>query len=178
MFMKKVILFCMLLFSVLSLKAQEPLSFEKVITVDSVGKDVIFSKVSEWIASAFISTDGDYYTNRVDGIITKDYSIAYKYGSFIYAAYDGEIRCKIKVAVKDGKFKVVLFNFVHKAIERRGQLEDFSMYMITTAEKSGKKGINKSGHDKAWTNIKARCEAKANDIFADFEKLKFKSDNW
>lgn len=177
--MKKVLLLAVMAVAFQFIKAQEPLSFEKIIVVDSVSKDIIFSKVSEWIASNFITTDGDYYTNRQDGIITKDYQFSYKYGSFIYAAYDGIIRCKIKVAVKDGKFKVTIYNFIHKAIERHKQLEDFSMNLLTLAEKSGKGGLNKSGHDKVWKSMKDYCQKIAETNFIEIEKINFKKeDNW
>lgn len=178
--MKKVFLVAVMAVMFMCAKAQEPLSFEKVITVDSVSKDVIFSKISEWIASAFIGTDGDYYANRQDGVITKDYQFQYVYGSFVYKAYDGNVRCKIKVMVKDGKLKVTLFNFIHKAIAHSNQLEDFSMGLLTNEDISGKKGLNKSAHDKVWKRMKTFCQNMAEKNFVELEKIKFKekSDNW
>ena len=115
--MKKVFLLAVMTIVIFCANAQKAISFEKVFKADSVSKDVIFSKISEWIAASFISTDDDYYANRNDGVITKDYQFPYQYGSIMYKAYDGTIRCKIKVEVKDGRFKVTFFNFIHKLAE-------------------------------------------------------------
>lgn len=178
--MKKIIVILVVFFSCLNGQAQELFSFEKVISVDSISKDIIFSKLSEWIASEFISTDGDYYSNKEDGVITKDYRFQYKSEKIMYKAYNGYVNCKIKIQIKDSKFKITIFNFIHKAIPLPNQFEDFSMFLLTNSEKSGKKGINKSGHDKAWKSIKEYCKTKAYNIFSELEKINYKenSDNW
>jgi hypothetical protein len=176
--MKKVLLMAVMAFSLLSVNAQEPISFEKVITVDSVKKEVIYSTILQWIGSNYHDIKNDSQLSDKDaGFIMKDAAIPFVKTGFMQC-YGGFINFKMKFQIKDGRFKVELNSFSHRIIRNDCAFKSCMGIITTAIENPIGGGMNKSTNDKIWNEIKQLCEKKANDLFSEFEKLKFKSDNW
>lgn len=171
--MRKVILFSLLVLSSFQSKAQDPLSFEKVITVDSVGKDKIYSVIKEWFALNGNSKEALEVDDRSTGVIVANLSTEYFKSGFWYTSYTGYIFYKINIQVKDGRFKVTVTNFEHDT-----KVKSVSRLGIITSGEYDKVSINKSIDIKVWDDLKIKSNDIAEKTFIQFEKLKFKSDNW
>ena len=171
--MKKMILLAVMAFSLLSMNAQEPLSFEKVITVDSVGKDVIYSGLKEWFALNLNSKEALEVDDRSTGVMVANLSTDYFKSGFWYTSYTGYIFYKVNIQIRDGRYKVSVANFEHdtkvKSVSRLG--------LITTGEYD-RPSINKSYDKKVWAELQLKAKDIADNVFIQFGKLKFKSDNW
>jgi hypothetical protein len=166
--------------------AQEPISFEKVIKVDSVKSNAIYNGLKEWIGMNYRSAKSIIEVDDKEAgllIISprKDYSI----GKLSYMCYDGTIKHTIKFQIKDGRFKVVVTNFFHE--NNPGNNNLCQVGLITTADEFGGPSAwgAKSYSNKVWKDIKVKAELLSNNLFKEVENLKFstnkvdsKVDNW
>lgn len=144
-----------------SLSAQDPISFERVIRVDTVGKSMIFIAINDWFATNYNSAnDVIQMTDKDAGIIIGKGSMNYYYGRM--SSYNGNIKYTIKVYVKDNRYKVILTNFRHSGLS-------FNLDLITDADIYATKGMYKNYHNKAWTDMKTQIEQYSNDIFKSLE---------
>lgn len=178
--MKKVFLFlfttlCVNLFSFS--QEPKPLAYSKVIQADGMSKDVIYGTLLEWIQSNYHGVSNDSQLSDKDaGYIMKDAAIPYVKKSF-YKCYGGFIYYKMKFQVKDGRFKVDLFNFTHHTTMTNCSFPA-EMGIITDAvENPLGGGMNKSANDKVWEELKGLCAEKANELFDKFEDIDFKEYN-
>ncbi len=94
--------------------AQEPLSYEFVIQKDSVPAEQIYVQLVDWIATNFVSVDGDFFHDKEEKLIVKDVLTDFSTGRLIYMCYEGFLRYKLKFQCRDGRFKVQLTNFIHE----------------------------------------------------------------
>lgn len=144
------------MFFVVSAQEIKPISFSEVITVENKNKKEIYNGLRQWVYSTY--NDGKAVTQMEDadaGIIILKAACPYHKGG-LYSAYEGYIEYMLKLQIKDGRYKVEMTNFTHENLP--GRAADCSLGVITTAEKSGKGGINKAGHNKIWKEIKPECE--------------------
>ena len=148
----------------LTLSAQENIFYEKVILTDSVGKEIIFSTISEWFASTYNSIDDVIIMADKDAgkIMGKGYML-YK-TSLMYLCYEGHISYTIKIYIKDDRYKIILTNFTHRAEHSACELG-----VLTTSDVYMDKGLSKGKHNKNWTLLKARVEEETDIIFNSVE---------
>lgn len=111
--MKKAFLIAIVLMSTMfgNLKAQ-PLSYSYVIQKEGATAEQIYNALMDFIATDFLATDGDFYRDKEQFVITKDARTKFK-ADYQYGWYDGNIRYKIKFQCRDGRFKVEITNFYH-----------------------------------------------------------------
>lgn len=171
--MKKVILLAAIavLFQI-SVSAQEAISFEKVFTVDSVSKNQIYSKIKEHFTVKLNKPRFFKIDDRETGILkTISYKSFDKKG-FAYQCYCGSIEFEITIQVRDGRYKVTLSNFMHKP---NGMCE---LGIITSGTyKHGT--INGKRFDlPVWEELQLAVDDIQKRLFAEFESINFKSDNW
>jgi len=185
--MKKLLLMAIVsLFMCSGLMAQEPISFEKVIKVDSIKSTIIYNGLKEWIgmnyrsAKAVIQVD-----DKEAGLLIisprKEYSIS----KLQYLCYDGTIKYTVKFQIKEGRFKVTITNFIHENDpENKSQCQ---VGLITTSpEYDGQSSWGYKGpNNKIWLDVKIKSEVIANNIFSEVGKIDFsknkvdnKTDNW
>lgn len=160
--MKSIVLFLAIVTS-LSLSAQNNLKFEKVIQTDSVGKNKIFETINEWFASTYTSAnDVIQMADKEGGIIVGNGSMQVNFDrSVSYRCYDGYLKYKIMVYVKDNRYKIVLTDFNH--IVKAGNSQSCQLGFITNDEVFANKGLQKKFHNNIWNDIKAI----AKDFFID-----------
>jgi len=178
--MKKIILVAIIsLFIASGLMAQDPLSFEKVIKVDSIKSNAIYNGLKEWIGMNYRSAKAVIEVDDRDAglmIISprKDYSM----GKLIYSCYDGTIKYTIKFQIKDGRFKVVVTNFIHN--NDPGHNSSCEVGLITTSEEyEGESRWDlKSFNNKVWKDIKIKAELLSNDLFNEVGKIKFSTNKF
>lgn len=169
--MKKVLMLAVMALMYQGIKAQEPLSFEKVITVDSVGKDVIYSTIKQWYAINYKSKYILEVDDRESGLIIANLATDYDMKGFAYTSYCGALKFSIRTQIKDGRFKVTITNFNHapKGLTNVG--------LLTSAEKPFK-ALNSKWDIVVWNDLKQKSTILADNIFMLFEKMNFKYDNW
>ena len=182
--MKKVLVLCMLFLAV-SIQAQEPLSFEKVIQADSIKKDAIYNGLKEWVGMSFKSAKNVIeMDDKEAGILLLRPVSDYKMKGLTYLGFEGYLKYTIKLNIKDGRFKVVITNFEHSVLP--GNCKDCNLGLITTDEEYPYKySFGAKGHmTKVWKDIKVKSELIALNYFEEISKIKFKStaagenDNW
>lgn len=162
-----IMFFC--LFNVVN--AQEPLSFEKVITVDSVGKELIYSTIKQWYATNYKSKHILEVDDRETGLMIANLATDYFLKGFAYTSYCGQLQYSIRTQIKDGRFKVIITNFKHapQGLTNLG--------LLTSAEKPYK-AMNSKWDIAVWNDLKEKATVLADNTFMLFEKMNFKSDNW
>lgn len=175
--MKKVLLLVVMAVFFAEIKAQEPLSFSKVIQADSIKKNDIYSGLKQW----FALNSNSKYTLEVDdretGLLIANFSLEYFKSGFFYSSYQGHINYSITIQVKDGRYKITVDKFIHKT-KHLGSISNLGL--ITTGDYT-RGGINASFDKKVWLDIQTKSELISNDLFSIFEKLKFSNnteDNW
>jgi len=172
-----------LIFTTLTLSAQDNLTFEKVIETDSVGKATIFAAINDWFATTYNSAnDVIQMADKDAGIIVGNGSMSFSYGGMSYLCYEGYIKYTIKVYVKDNRYKVVLTNFNHSV--KPGNGAQCALGLITNADVYTTKGMSKKYHNNVWSGIKLKAEQYSNEIFASLEnktkeiKIEKVGDDW
>jgi hypothetical protein len=172
-----------LIFTTLTISAQENLTFEKVIKTDSVGKSTVFVTINDWFSTTYNSANDVIQMSDKDaGIIIGNGSMSFSYGGLSYLCYEGYIKYTIKVYVKENRYKVVLTNFNHSV--KPGNAASCGLGLITTADVYTTKGMSKKYHNKVWNGIKLKAEQYSNEIFASLEnktknmKIETVGDDW
>lgn len=169
-----IILWCALSGIVGGLAAQstgmQPLSFTKVIHVDSLSKEQIYLSVRKW----FATSDEFVRQLRMDepgaGMIIGDMKTIYSYGKQAYVAYDGLIDHTISFSIKDGRTKVELSNFNYRVTYPRSTVESFGL--ITSDEtKPYNKGLFKGANQKVWSDIQQRMGVYSERVFLLVERV-------
>lgn len=184
--MKRIMIFAIISLSFSGLFAQERLSFEKVITVDSIKKNDIYNGLKEWVGMNFVSAKNVIeLDDKEAGLIIVNPLRDYTIGKLQYLCYDGYIKYSIKMQIKEGRFKVVITNFMHE--NNPGNNSSCQLGLITTSvEYDGISGWGyKSYNNKVWLDVKKDCELIANESFKKLGEIIFstskidsKNNNW
>lgn len=175
--MKKILVVCMLFLAV-SIQAQDPLSFEKVIQVDSIKKDAIYNGLKEWVGMNFKSAKNVIeIDDKEAGILIIKSVTDYSIKNLQLSCYEGYHHFTIKFQVKDGRFKASVTNFRHE--NQPGNKETCNIGLVTTDEfYPGKSGLGMKGfNNKIWNDLKAKSTIIAENYFQQLEALKFDSNN-
>ena len=165
------------------LKAQESLTFSKVIKADSLDKTSLFVIINDWFASTYNSAnDVIQMTDKDAGVLIGKGVFEYSFGKLSYSCYDGHVKYTIKVYVKDKRFKVILTNFIHSVNVGHGH--SCNLGLITMDELYATSGMSKKYHNRVWRDIKIKAQIYSNKIFKSLEnkvnesKTNLIDDNW
>lgn len=176
--MKKIIL--LLIFSqtvITGIFGQEqPLTFNRVIQVDSVNKDDIYNTLIEWVGRKYKYPESAMRLNdRNAGIIIVPITVSYRYdGSWInFNCYQGEINYRLTLRVREGRFKAEVSNIIHSSAGA------CVLGLITVSEKCTVSNINtNSNNQKVWNDIQVKMKTAASNLFDSLENLDFTQDDW
>ncbi len=138
--------------SMIAAAQDKPLTFSEVIQVEGKNQAEIYGGLREWVATTY--NNGKAVTQMEDaatGTIILKALFPFNKGG-VYSAYEGNINYTLKLQAKDGRFRVEMSGITHE--NKPGRAADCSLGLITTAEKSGKGGLNKSTHNKIWKEVK------------------------
>lgn len=138
--------------------AQEELSHEQVIYTDSIGKDALFLRVQEWIATTYKSSNTVVQMADKDaGVFILKAKMDYTYPNLFYACYSGFIDYTLRVYLKDNRIKVVLSGFNHSVL--LGNSPSCALGFITKSKNYTDHGMSKTQHNKVWQDIKDRIKS-------------------
>jgi len=141
---KKYFLATVLLCLLLNFKSfsQDKLSFSEVIQTDSVGIDIIYSNLLQWVSDNYKNPDKVIQINeKSSGLLVINGVFEYSYGGLSYLCYEGYINYSIKIQIKDNRYKVEIYNFKHEIIV--GNSSSCELGIITTAENFSETGMQK-----------------------------------
>lgn len=181
--MKSVILVIVCVLGVLNSNAQEKISYSKVIKVDSVSADGIFISIKNWLSMEFKKGNNAIELEDKDaGLIIANANSGYECSKrgIAYIWADGSIEFKIKIQIKNERFKITLTNFILKCPNGGGE----KMGILTTAEESNYTAWGKKQYNEVWKDLKEKTIEISNDWFKIFEKIDFSnykkdtSDDW
>ena len=147
-----------------SIFSAEPFTLSKVIQAEGVSKDAIYSAVMGWVGTNFsLISEDTQITDREAGLIVKPAVFNYGKNGIAYVCYSGRVFYKLKVQVRDGRFKVDLTSFSHGV--KAGNAKECGLGLITEDEEYTNKGMSKKYHNEVWADIKKKAEAEAEKIF-------------
>ncbi len=154
----------LILFTTISILAQEPITYEKVIKADSIDKSDLFFMINDWFATNYNSAQdviqlSDKEKGAIIGKGVTDYFYGEKYSN---NSFNGHLDYTIKVYVKDNRYKVIITNIKHKGVSSLGLITSDSLH--TT-----KKGWMKKYNNEAWINVKDKSSQFADDVFESLE---------
>ena len=181
---KLLLLFCCIIGLNTNIYAQEALTYSKVIQVEGISKNVIYTTLLDWIQTNYRGVKNDsQLSDKEAGYIMKDAAFAFIKKDMMYQCWDGLVVYKMKFQIKDGRFKVELLNFIHETL-RKDCTPRMDMGLITDAIDYGKGGaLYKGPNNKMWKELQSMCEKKANELFStleniDFNKFSTTDDDW
>ena len=182
---KNNLLAIILLFLTITLKAQEPLSFENVIQSDStLSEENLYNRGHNWVVSIFKNPQKVIQLNDKDGgqIVCKG-NFEYNQKKFIWGGSEtskGHINFTIKLFFKDGRYKYIFTDFIHDTLKNGN-----SFGVITTeVEYLGKMSLtSKKWRKRIWDDIKEQIELNVKIIEASLleemtKKSELEDDNW
>ncbi|OKY84244.1 MAG: hypothetical protein BHV69_09450 [Bacteroidales bacterium 52_46] len=167
--MKKIFLMLSLLISLIGTAQDKPLTYSEVIQVEGKTQSEIYGGLREWVATSFVN--GKAVTQMEDqttGTIILKAQFPFKKGGF-YSAYTGKVEYILKLQSKDGRFRVEMSGITHE--NKPGNAPHCSLGLITTAEKSGKGGIDKGAHNKIWKEIKEKSAEQFSELITSLKAL-------
>lgn len=167
--MKKFILLFALLVSLVATAQDKPLTYSEVIQIEGKNQAEIFGGLREWVATSYVN--GKAVTQMEDpttGTIILKALFPFMKGG-VYKAYEGKVDYTLKLQSKDGRFRVEMSGITHE--NNPGNASDCSLGVITTAEKSGKGGMNKGSHNKIWKEVKEKSAAQFAELVTSLKAL-------
>jgi hypothetical protein len=175
----------LLLFLSLSIKAQKPLTFEDVVTIDStLMQESLYNRGHNWVVSIFKNPQKVIQLDDKQGgqIICKG-NFAYNQKKFIWGGSEttkGYINFTIKLFFKNGRYKYVFTDFIHEPIN-----DGNSFGVITTEEEyPGKMSLtSKSWRKWIWDDIKEQIDLNVKIFEASLleemnKKSELENNNW
>ena len=179
--MKKIYLFIIYTFSIFSVSHAQsvaPLSFEEVIKVnktnesDTTSKEQIYSAIIEWIGTNYQSAKTILEIQDKDnGLIILNALFDFKCTGLSGMHYSGVIKYKMKIQVRDGRFKVTIGNFTHEAKKR-----EQTFGLLTTLETRDKAlvwGQPLKLENKIWKDAKNTSKKYAENMFLRLSQINF-----
>lgn len=152
-----------LLFALLSIlcigNAQNPLSYEYVIQKEGMTAEQIYNSLVVWISTNFTSVDGEYLKDKEEKMIVKDVMIDFSTGKLSTICYDGDVKFKMQFFCREGRFKVILTNFIHSNLP--GNSRTCILGLIYDTPVRGKNG---KFDENVWESIKADTDLFSNNL--------------
>jgi hypothetical protein len=153
------------------LKASEPHTIAKVITVDStMNKEAVFVSVNSWFATRYNSSNDVIQMSDKDaGVIIGKALMEVPAPNFSLTCSKGVLNYTIKAQCRDGRFRVEVSNVIH-ASTHPNAAGSCSFGLLTTDEIYKEKGMGKNAYNEAWRLFKFRIDKYAEELFNDIEQ--------
>lgn len=164
--MKKCLFLMLMMVSMSVMAQEEPIQFDEVVKAEGKSVPELYTTIKMWVATNYNSAqDVIQMDDAQNGILICKGAFEYDHGKGITGeVMDGWVDYTLKVQVREGRYKVSVGNFVHKANPVRNGRYDWSLGLITTRERAKAKGAVDARQKKAWKNLKTVCKVKAYEI--------------
>ena len=162
------------------------LSFSKIIQVKGLSKKEIYERARYWFAKAYKNSKMvlqiDNFEQNGSLVGRGSYKHEYKsYSGLTHYCVIGYVDYLISILIKDGRFKIIITDFVHESTVN-GQTGFGLLSYDYNWPHTAVKGYQKS-RDRDWRDLKKEAEMYANSLIEDAEKfittpLEIENDNW
>ena len=160
-----------------------PLEYQKIVSVEGVGADDLYSRAREWFVESFADSESVLEIEDSDSHVLMGKGM-FNYRSCIFSGtvkggYAGRIRFTIRVETKDGRARLTLSQFTHET-----PLSPLNGYGLVTTAPSPGECVPSCDWDKfrqtCWDELKAAIPPKAGEIMAAFGAriTQPESDDW
>lgn len=145
---------------------EEPIQFDEVIKVEGKGVQELYTTIKLWVATNYNSAqDVIQMDDPESGILVCKGAFDYDNGGGMTGhVLDGVVHYTLKVAVREGRYKVTVGMFSHEATTADGIKYNWSMGAITTRERAKPSGAIDRRMKKAWEKVKIECKLEAEKI--------------
>lgn len=156
--MKKFLFLMLMSFSLNVIGQEKPLQCDSVIQANAKTAEQIYTAAKAWVATSFNSAnDVIQMDDSQNGILICKGNFKYSApGGVMSAPMDGWVSYTLKIQVREGRYKVTMGNFEHKAKPNAGY--DWSLGLITDRERAKAKGAVVARQKKTWADLKIKCK--------------------
>lgn len=164
--MKKCLFLMLMMVSMSVMAQEEPIQFDEVVKAEGKSVPELYTTIKMWVATNYNSAqDVIQMDDAQNGILICKGAFEYDNGGGLMGyVLDGWVDYTLKVQVREGRYKVSVGNFVHKANPVKNGTYDWSLGMITTRERAKVNGPVDARQKKAWKKLKTVCKVKAYEI--------------
>ena len=158
--MKRLVILAAMALVVLAAWAQKPLEFSTVIKQDSLDANALYEATKSWFVESFKDSKAVIEDDRSGKQITGKGVITFE-TNMMYASISGYIEFLIDVQFRDGRMKLTMRNFDHKADHRAAFDNDMGILVDSLPKNLGDigvKGQRKTCYKYYHKNAKPMCE--------------------
>jgi len=158
--MKRLVILAAMALVVLAAGAQKPLEFSTVIKQDSLDANALYEATKSWFVESFKDSKAVIEDDRSGKQITGKGVITFE-TNMMYASISGYIEFLIDVQFRDGRLKLTMRNFNHKADHRAAFDNDMGILvdeLPKNLEDIGVKGSRKTMYKYYYKNATPLCK--------------------
>lgn len=145
-----------------------PLTFSEVVNVDSVKSEELYKRAKEWLFKTYVSSpDVIALDDKESRTIAGNGAMSFNPKGFGSLYFIGNIKYKITIVCKDGRYKVEIGTFFHKSSDYRFINESFGL--ITTNPKRFE-GPTENIYNKYFELARDKCKADAANTLKSLQK--------
>ncbi len=141
--------------------AQKPLELSTVIKQDSLSAQELYEATRNWFVESFVDCKAVIKDENPGKQITGKGTMSFTTGSMVYLSINGFVEFLIDAQFRDGRLKLTMRNFDHKA-ERPAMYDNNMGLLVDTLPKNlediGVKGSRKTMYKYYYKHGKPMCE--------------------
>jgi len=169
---KRMILMTTMVLFALSAMSQKPLELSAVIKQDSLDANALYEATRSWFAESFNDSKSVIQNENPGKQITGKGTMPFS-TNMMYSSISGYIEFLIDVQFRDGRMKLTMRNFDHKA-DHRAAFDNNMGILVDSLPKNlgdiGMKGQRKTCYKYYHKNAKPMCEDTFNKIVQNLTK--------
>lgn len=170
--MKKIMIFAVTMLVALTAAGQKPLEFSSVITKEGMDANALYEATRSWFVESFRDSKSVIQNENPGKQITGKGTMPFT-ANMMYSSINGFIEFLIDVQFRDGRMKLTMRNFNHKA-ERPAAFDNNMGVLVDELPKNlgdlGLSGQQKTCYKYYHKNGKPACEGTFQKIVADLTK--------
>lgn len=170
--MKKIMIFAVTILVALTAAAQKPLEFSAVITKEGMDANALYEATRSWFVESFNDSKSVIQNENPGKQITGKGSMPFT-ANMMYSSINGFIEFLIDVQFRDGRMKLTMRNFNHRA-DHQAAFDNNMGILVDELPKNlgdlGLSGQQKTCYKYYHKNGKPVCEGTFQKIVADLTK--------
>ena len=159
--MKRLVIFAAMAAMTVSVWAQKPLELSTVIKQDGLDANALYEATRSWFVESFNDSKAVIKDDNPGKQITGKGTIEFSVGNMVYLSINGYIEFLIDAQFRDGRLKLTMRNFDHKA-EQPAMYNNNMGILVDSLPKNlediGVKGSRKVPYKYYYKNAKPECE--------------------
>ena len=162
--MKRLVILAAMALVVLAAGAQKPLEFSTVIKQDSLDANALYEATKSWFVESFKDSKAVIEDDRPGKQITGKGAITFE-TNMMYASISGYIEFLIDVQFRDGRLKLTMRNFNHKADHKAAFDNDMGILVDELPSDLGEIGIKGANRKSAYKYYHKNATPRCKDAF-------------